>query len=141
MPDGLPGSLVVDKKENLVFLYRATKCSAKLVLNVNAASWGIVVPGIQVSVAQKVEGVAVKTVGSGLGDDIDLAAAVVAIFGIEVIGNNAKFGDRVQIWNERGAIVNAFLRVSSIDHEPICTRSTAVDGLSSVGKVARYSSL
>ena len=137
----MSGSLVVAKKENFVFLYWATHCSAKLVLNVDAAGWGIVVPCIQAGVAQKLEDVAVKAVGSGLGDDVDLTAAVVAVFCIEVIGNNAKLSDRVKVWNQRGAVVHAFLRISSIDHESIGARSAAVDGLSSVGKIAGYSGL
>ncbi len=141
LPDGLPGSLVVGEEEYFVPFDRTAHGSTKLVLNINSAGWGIVVSGIQVGVAQKFEDVAVKAVGPGLGDDIDLAAAIVAIFCVEVIGNDAKLGDRVEVGNQCGAVVNAFLRISAVDHKPICAGSTAVDGLSPIGKVAGYASL
>ena len=84
-------SLIVAKKENLVFLYRAAESSTKLILlEISPSSSSEEVGGVEIGIAEKVERVSVKLIGSGFGDDIDLAAAEVSIFRVEIVGNDAK---------------------------------------------------
>ena len=80
-----------------------------------------------------------KAVGPGLGDHVNLSTAVVTVFRIEVVGDDAEFGDGIQVGNQRGAVVNAFLRIAAIHHETIGARSAAVDGLRSVREITRHS--
>src|SRR5215469_14293637 len=68
-----------------------------------------VVPGIEIGVAQEFEQVSVETVGAGLGDDVDLPAAVVPVLGIVVVGQDPKFRDGIQVGNRSRASVTTFL--------------------------------
>ena len=88
--DTLPRALVIGEEEELVAKERSAKRSAKLVLVINAAGGREIIARIQIGVAQKVEHVAVKLVGSRLRNHVDEPAAVVAVLGVEVIGDNSK---------------------------------------------------
>ncbi len=93
-------ALVVRKKEDFVALDRTANCAAKLVLVVRAAlSTGKIIRSVKIGVAQKFEDISVKLVRPGLRDHIDLAAAIIAVFGVEVVRNNPKFADRIQVRN------------------------------------------
>ena len=84
-------SLVIAKKENLVFLYGAAKSSTELILlEISTGSSGEEVGGVEIGIAEKVERVSVKLIGSGFSDNIDLAAAEVSIFRVEIVGNDAE---------------------------------------------------
>ena len=49
------------------------------------------VAGVERGVAEELEGVAVELVAARLGDDVDDAAVVVAVLGIEVVRQQAEF--------------------------------------------------
>ena len=69
-----------------------------------------------------------KCVASGFADDSDDAAVVVAVLGIEVVGEDAEFFDRIEVGNDGGATVHVLLHVDSIDHEAVGGFALAVDG-------------
>ena len=79
-----------------------------------------------------------KLIGSRFSDDTDLAAAEVSIFGVEIVGDDAKFGDGVEIQNNGRSVVDTFLGVCSIHHETVRTHPAPIYRLSSVGLIAGY---
>ncbi len=87
------------------------------------------VAGIKVGVAQKFKSAAVKAVSAGFGSDVDLTAAVVAIFRVKIIGDDAKFRDGIQIGQNAGTIVPAFLHVRAVYHESVGAFALSVYGL------------
>ena len=99
-----------------------------MILVKGAAGGRKVIACIQIRVAQKLEDIAVKCVAARLGDDIDLAAAILAIFGIEIIGENSELGDGVQIGNDRSAHVDVFFDVAAIHHKAVGEFALAVNG-------------
>ena len=101
-------ALIVAEKENLVPANRAAKGAAKLVLIEGSARGREIIARIEIGVAREFKNVAVKCVGSGLGDDIDLAAAEFAVLRVKIVGQNAKLGDGIEIGNDRRAHVHIF---------------------------------
>src|SRR6266403_1829510 len=85
----------------------------------------------------KLKSAAVKGVGAGLGGDVNLAAAIVAIFSVKIIGDDAKFRDRVQIGQYAGTIVPALLHVRAIHHESVGAFALSIDGLIAGVLIAR----
>ena len=128
----LPSALIVDEEEGLILNERASECSAKLILAEyrGGVAWvGEVILGVQGSVAQKFEPASVEVVRARLGHDIDLTAAVVSVFRVEVIGDDAEFGNRIQIGNDRRTVRLAFLNVRTVHHESIGGLALTVDRL------------
>ena len=107
-------ALIIGEKENLVANDRAAKCSAELVLVVSAflPRWIEVVARIQIGVAQEFEDVSVPLVCAGFGYDVDLRAGIIAVFGIGVVGQNAKFRDGIEVRNRARTRISNFLNVS-----------------------------
>ncbi len=68
-----------------------------------------------------------KVVGAGFGDDIDLAAAELAVLGVEVIREDAELGDGIEIGNDCRAHVDVFFDVASIHDETVGEFPLAVD--------------
>ena len=121
------GSLIIGEEENLVLSNRAAERSAELVLIECAARGRKVVARVEIGVAQEFESIAVKCVGAGFRDDVDLAAAELAIFRVEVVGENPELGDGIEVGNDRRAHVDVFFDVASIHHEAIGEFPLAVD--------------
>src|SRR5271156_6231537 len=92
--DALGGAraLVIGEEENFVFADGAADGAAELVLIEGAAGGRKVVARVEIGIAQECEEIAVKGVGAGFGDDVDLAAAELAILGVEITGEDAKLG-------------------------------------------------
>ena len=126
--DNLFCSLIVTEPKHLVAADGAARRPAELVLNENPALGREVVLGVQICIAQKVEGVTVYLVGTGFGHHVDLAATVIAILRIEVVCNDAELGNRVNIRNQRGPVLQFFFRVGAVDHEAVRVGASAVDG-------------
>ena len=78
-----------------------------------------VIAGVKIGVAQELEGVAVELIAAGLGENQDLAAAVVAIFGVKATGEDTEFFDRIEIGNDRSTHVDIFFDVAAVDAEAI----------------------
>ena len=88
--------MIVTKKENLVFFDWPADGSAELILlEISPSSSSEIVGGVEIGIAEKIEKVPVKSIGSRFCDDINLAAAEVSIFRVEIVGDDAKFGDGV----------------------------------------------
>ena len=79
-------------------------------------------------VAQEFEDIAVECIGTGLGNYADLASAELAVFRVEVTGENAELGDGIQVGNDRRAHVDVFFDVAAIQHEAVGELPLAVDG-------------
>jgi hypothetical protein len=106
---------VIAKKENLVPNDRSTQGASKLILVIGAAIAPIeIVGGIEICVAEEFKNISVNLIGTGLGDDIDLPAAIVTVLGIEVVGQNTEFRDRIQIGDGGGATIAKFLYGSAV---------------------------
>ena len=99
------------KKKIRVVTDRAAEGPAKLVLAEGSAGGRKVVARVQIGIAQKIECVAMKSIASGLGDDIDLAAAEFSILRVEVAGDDAEFINRIQVGNDGRAGVDVLFHV------------------------------
>src|SRR3984893_1639635 len=62
-----------------------------------------------------------------LGHNIDQSAAVVAVFGVGIGGQDAKLGDGIEVRNDSCLLADAFLYTSSIQRKPIGIFALAVD--------------
>ena len=121
------GALIIGEEENLVLSDRAADGASELVLVKRAAGGRKVVAGIEIRVAQEFEDIAVECVGPRLRDHADLAAAELAVFRVEVAGENPELGDGIQVGNDRRAHVDVLLDVASIQHEAVGEFALAVD--------------
>ena len=65
-------------------------------------------------------------VGTAVGNYVDLAAAVVAVFGVIVIRQNAELCDRIQVWNGCRPAVPALLHRRAVQQESVVRLSLAV---------------
>src|SRR5580692_1628218 len=135
-----PVSLIIPKEEYAVTFNGAAQRATVLVLVVGAALIvGIeVVRGIEVCVAKKLEHVPMETIGSGLGNYVDLAATVIAIFGIEVVGQDTEFRDGIEVRDYRSAAEARLLNRGSIQHESVIGFPHAVYRKPSRIQVARH---
>ena len=84
--------------------------------------------GIQRAIAQEPKSVAVKTVGARLGDGVHDRAAEFSVFGVEAVGDQSKFLDRVQVGNQAGAQVASFTHVPAVHKERVRRFALAVNG-------------
>ena len=90
----LAPALIVDEEKGFVLFDWAPESASKLVLLKDRSfirGQRIVILGIEYGVAQEFESASMKLVGSGFGYDVDLSAAVVAVFCVEVVGDDAEF--------------------------------------------------
>src|SRR6202041_2549211 len=94
-----PRSLVVGIKEDLAPDDRPSQQGAELILLVNAALGGKGITGIEIRVAKELEHRPVKLISPRFRDDVDAAAAVISVFGVEVPRENTKFGYGVEVRN------------------------------------------
>ena len=119
--------LIIAEKENLVLSDRAAERAAELVLIERAARGRKIVARIEIGVAEEFENVAVKCIGAGFRDHVDLSAAEFAVFGVEVVGENPKLGDGIEVRNNRRAHVDVLFHVASIHDETVGEFPLAVD--------------
>src|ERR1700733_9024688 len=68
-----------------------------------------------------------KLIATRFGDYVDLAAAEFAIFGVEIIGEDAKFGDGIEVRNDGCSEIDVLFDVTSVDHEAIREFALAID--------------
>ena len=101
-------ALIVRKKEKPIAPYRTAESTPELIVYVftlGPQGGGIVIVArVHSGKAQKLEGDAVKVIGAGFGDEIDHTAAVVTIFGIEVIGEDPELSNGVEVGESRDSI-------------------------------------
>ena len=111
--------LIISEEEDLVPSDRSAESPPKLVLLKCPTRGRKVVARIEVCIAQELENIAVKCIGTGLSYNVDLAAAELAVFGIEVIGENPKFINGIEVGNDRRPHVDVFFDIASIDHKAV----------------------
>ena len=133
-----PVALIIPEEKYLVAFNRPAEGTAKLILMVRSPRRNKIIASIQVGIAEKLEQVAVIPVGSRFRDDVDLPAAIVAVFGVEVIGDNAKLRDRVQVGNDRRTAETGLLHDRSIEEKSVVCLPHAVYREISRVKVARH---
>src|SRR5215469_10933721 len=95
-----PRALVVREKEDLILSDRSANRTTELILPVRFALRRKKSLGVQYRVSQKVKSAAVKAICPRLGHHIHDTAAIVAVLGVEVVGQNPEFGDRIEIGND-----------------------------------------
>src|SRR5262249_59404887 len=103
--------------------------TAELVLPVEAALRGIEVPGVQRGIAQELECAAVQPIATRAGHDIDDPTAGVAVLRVEVVREDAEFGDGIEIRNDGSAAVHQFLHVAAIHYETVDVFALPADRL------------
>ena len=120
--------LIVAEEENLVSANRAAEGAAELILVEGSARGREIIARVEIRVAQEFKTVAVKCIGAGFRDDVDLAAAEFAVLGVKVVRQNAEFGDGIEIGNDRCAVVHVFFDVASVHDETVGKFALTVDG-------------
>src|SRR5207302_4518317 len=107
----------------------STQCAAKLILSIEAARWREEIAGIERSIPQELKAAPVQLVGAAPRDNVDDTAAIVPVLGVEIIGQDAELGNRIETRYDRGAAVHQFLDVASIYHEAVGVFALTADGL------------
>src|SRR5439155_7682412 len=111
--------LVIEEEKDLVAQNRAATCRAKLVLVENSTVGGVKVPGIEVRVAYELESVAVKLIGPGFGDNVDLPSAIVSVFGLGIAEHDPELGDEVEVGDDGRAPLISLHLVGPVYHETV----------------------
>ena len=130
--------LIVSEIEDLILLEGSARSAAKLILLPWTASRGQVVFGIEVSVAQVLENIAVQRVRTVFGDDVDLAAGEITVLGIKVVGDDAELAEGVQIGDDGGSRECELLHGDAIEQIAVGGFSHAIDRLVAGVFVSRY---
>ena len=84
--------------------------------------------GVQDIVAKELVHVAVDSVGAGLGDHVDDRAGVSSVFGVEGVGEDTKFFNRVRGRLHGGKVRELIVGVATIDAEVVGASTAAVHG-------------
>src|SRR5579859_2784538 len=90
---------------------------------------GKVILRIESGIAQELESAPMEPVRPGFSDYVDLTAAVISVSRVEVVGDDAKFRNRVEVGNDGGAVVPALFHVRTVDHETVGRLALSVHGL------------
>ena len=121
-------SLVIREEEKLFLPDGATDGAPILILVKDGAFRREVVSRIETGVAEELEDIAVKAVGTGLGHDVDDAAGETAILGIDVARQDAELGNGVEVGNDAGLLTDRLLHAYAVQIEGIVRFALSVDG-------------
>ena len=66
-------------------------------------------------------------VAARLRDDVDDAAVVVAVLGVEVVRQDAELGNRVEVRHDRRAAIHVLLHAPAVDHKAVRALALPVD--------------
>src|SRR5271169_6569798 len=116
---GRTSPLIVAEEENLVLAKRTAKGSAELVLIEGPPRGRKVIARIEIRVADEFKSVAVKRVGAGFRDDINLPAAEFTVLGVKTVCQNAELGDGIEIGNHRCAVVHVLFDVAPVYNKTV----------------------
>ena len=122
-----PSRFVIGKEEHLLPLERSPNSPARLILIECGSLRRKVVPRVERGVAKELEHVAVQHIAARLGDDVDDAAIVVTVLGIEVVRQDAELIDRVEVRHDRCAAVHVLLDVATIHEKAVRGFALATD--------------
>src|ERR1700722_6244986 len=115
----LARSLIVGEPEYFVSDGWSTGSVAELVPLQNSAGVIEEAARIEVAVAEEIERAAVKAVGPRLGDGVHDSATKASVFRIEGIGDEAEFGNRIEVGDDGCSEVHALVYIAAIDKERI----------------------
>jgi hypothetical protein len=119
--------LVIGEEENLVLSDGPTQRAAKLLSIVLCPFRGKVVPRVQAGVPKEPERTPMELVVTGTGGDLNLTAAEVPVFRIEVGGEHLKLLNRIEVRHKGSAHVEVVLCRCSINGEAVCGLSLPTD--------------
>ena len=125
---GRASSLIIREEKDLILSNRTARRAAELVLIERPAGGRKIVARVEVRVAREFKRIAVKCVRAGFRHDVDLAAAELAVFRIEVVREDPELRDGIEVRNDRRAHVDVFFHVASIHEESVRKLPLAVDG-------------
>src|SRR5208283_2994876 len=125
---GRSSPLIVSEEENRVLTNWPAERAAELVSIERSACWRKIISRVEVPVADKIENVAVKCVGAGFRDNVNLPPAEFAVLGIEIVGENPELGDGIEVGNDRRAHVYILFDVASVHDETVGKFPLPVDG-------------
>ena len=132
----LPRALIIREKENFISHNGPAGRGSELILNECAASGREIIAGVEVGVAQKVEHIPMKSIGSGFRDDVDLASGIFTKLRVEVRGEDSEFGDGIEIGNDRRGHASSLFGICAINHEAVGGLPLAIDGKRSGVQIA-----
>src|SRR5437762_2727610 len=126
-------SFIGSEEESPILDYRAAEGASELVLiklRLVAGNALYSREAISVSVKsfipEKLIYIAVKSIGPGLGHNVDHGTRVAAIFGIEGVGQHTKFSDTVRRWLHGWQIHKLIVGIAPVDTEIVRTATSAV---------------
>jgi hypothetical protein len=123
---------VGEEEEQFVALDGAAEGAAEVVVAVFAAG-GEEVAGVEFIVAEEFEEGAVKVVGAGFGDDVDLGAAVAAVVGGVGVAFDADFGDGVEVDHGEVVAVEGVDVAAAVEGPIVGAGLTAAEGEGDAG--------
>src|SRR5208337_3714587 len=127
-------TLIIGKKEQLVFLYGTADGAAKHVVahcrrglhrpGGPGSSLGV---GIKIIVPQELKGIAVQGVGAGFDADANDATSVIAKIGAGVLGDNVELLNCIDVRRVSNLVVLGFLIHDAVQKETNCLFAIAID--------------
>src|SRR5581483_9259446 len=125
----LSGSLIIREPEQLVLPERTSSCESELMpsqLSLRLVGEEVILR-IHCVIAQKFEDVTVEAIGSRLGDCVHHRATELPVFCVKAIGDQAKFFDGIEIWNQTGSEVSSLADVAAVHQKCIGGLALPVD--------------
>jgi hypothetical protein len=85
------------------------------------------IAGVERCIPEKFNGAAVNLVASRFSNYIN--DALVAVFGVEIVRENAELGDRIEIGNDGSAAIHEFFDIPAVHYEAVGVFALPTDGL------------
>ena len=82
--------MIVREEEHSILNHGAAERSAKLILLELRTFGGEIIPCVKIGIAQEFECVSMELIGTGVRENQNLPTAVIAVFGIEAVRENAQ---------------------------------------------------
>ena len=121
-------AFVRSEDESAIFLDRAAKSGAKLILFVGRDCIVEIAARVERIVAQKIVEVSVDGVRARFCDHIDYRSRIPAIFGVKRIREHAKFFDGIRRGLNGRTVYENVVPVSAVDHVIVGATAAAIDG-------------
>ena len=110
----MPGALITAEEEQFVLDDAATGHAAELAALQGVAQRGRVLARVEIAIAQELEEIAVESVGSRLGYDIDHTARVQPVLGRQSVGLHAEFLHRVRERNRHVHVAEGVVIIAAV---------------------------
>ena len=96
-----------------------------------------IISSVQIRIAKKLKHVAVKLIGAGLGNYVDVPSGIATIFRIEIAGQDTELGNSIEVGNNSRSSVDILFSVAPVHNEGIREFPLPVDRSRSRIQVAR----